>query len=217
MADAMEISYIGHASFKLKGKTATVVTDPFDPEMVGLKFSQPEANIVTISHAHADHNRADLVAGQPVIISGPGEYEVKGVAIKGIASFHDAQKGQDRGKNTIYAMVIDSVHVVHLGDLGHKLSEEQVDEIGVVDILLVPVGGVYTIDAKEAYAIVTQLEPHIVIPMHYKRAGLASGLETLLPVETFLKEIGKEGVLPQPKLVISKDKLPEELSVVVLE
>lgn len=217
MTGAMEISSIGHASFKLKGKAVTVVTDPFDPAMVGLTFPKIEADIVTISHGHQDHNQAAIVGESPMIIAGPGEYEVRGVRVRGIQTDHDNENGKLRGKNTMYHVIIDSVNILHCGDLGHKLSEEQVDQVGVVHVLLLPVGGIYTLDAKEAALVVSQLEPNIVIPMHYKRTGLSSAFDALLPVEAFLKEVGKEGILAQPKVTVSKDKLPEELQVVVLE
>lgn len=215
----MEITSLGHASFKIRGKQATLVTDPYDPSLVGLKFPRNiEADIVTVSHDHPDHNYVTAVSGQPFVIRGPGEYEVKGVAMVGIATFHDEAGGGKRGRNTLYRIDIDGVSLVHLGDLGHKLTSEQLDALDGVDILLTPVGGFYTIDAGVAAQIVGDLEPKIVIPMHYNRAGLnQDGFGELQPVSAFLKEIGKEGVAPQPKLTISKDKLPTELQVIVLE
>lgn len=143
----MDISFLGHSAFKLKGKTASVVTDPYDPS-IGLKFPKTEADIVTITHDHLDHNAADQVGGNPFVISGPGEYEVKGIKIIGVPSFHDEKKGEVRGKNTIYNIKIDGLYICHLGDLGQtELGSEQSDAIGQVDVLLIPVGGFYTIDA----------------------------------------------------------------------
>lgn len=215
----MDISLLGHSSFKIKGKSATVITDPYDTALVGLKFPKDaEAAIVTVSHDHPDHNAVSAVGGSPQIISGPGEYDVAGVGIMGIASFHDNEKGKTRGKNTIYRIQIDGVSIVHLGDLGHALSSAEVESLDGVDILIVPVGGTYTIDAATACAIVQDVDPRIVIPMHYGNAALNQkefgGLE---PLSKFLKEIGKEDVIPQAKLSISKDKLPEQLQVVVLQ
>lgn len=214
----MEITYLGHSSFKLRGKTVTVVTDPYDAS-IGIKFPKhTSADIVTVSHDHNDHNAAGTVEGSPFVIGGPGEYEVKGVAIVGIGVFHDEAGGSKRGKNTIYRIELDGVSIVHLGDLGHTLTSDQVDGLDGVDILLIPVGGVYTIDAKIAHEVVTTIEPSVVIPMHYNREGLdQKTFGTLAPVATFLKEIGKEGILPVPKLTVTKDKLPEELQVVVLQ
>ena len=218
----MEIFPLGHASFKLKGKAAVVVTDPYDPDMVGLKFPKHTlADVVTVSHAHPDHNFINAVdqgETEMVVISGPGEYEVKGVDILGIAAFHDPNGGKDRGKNTLYRIDIDGISVVHLGDLGHKLTEEQEAAVGSVDVLFIPVGGFYTIDAKMAVEVVTALEPAIVVPMHYQRAELDPQVfQGLASVSLFLKEMGKEGLMPQPKLKVTKDTIPEETQVVVLE
>lgn len=212
----MDIIRLGHSSFKIKGKKATVVTDPFNADMVGLKFPKVEAEIVTISHNHKDHNAAKNVEGNPYVISGPGEYEVADVFIKGIQTFHDGKNGEERGKNTIYVIEIDKLRIAHLGDLGHKLTDEQIDGLGDIDILLIPVGGIYTIDPEEAANVITKIEPRIVIPMHYKEERLKETFLKLKTVDDFLKEIGKEKKL-LPKLSITKDKLPQELDVVVLE
>lgn len=147
----MDIYWYGQACFKLKGKNATVVTDPFYPDFVGLKLPKDlAADLSLISHDHKDHSNAEAVSGNPLVVAGPGEYDVKGVAVNGVSVFHDTSNGSERGKNTVYNIGIDGLSIVHLGDLGHILSEEQVQEIGATDILLVPVGGVYTIDAKAA-------------------------------------------------------------------
>ena len=215
----MEITYLGHSSFKLRGKTVTVVTDPYDGGLVGLKFPKhTSADIVTVSHDHNDHNALTSVEGSPFVVGGPGEYDVKGVGIVGIGVFHDEVRGAKRGKNTIYRIELDAIRIVHLGDLGHTLTSDQVDGLDGVDILLIPVGGIYTIDAKVAAEVVTAIEPSIVIPMHYNREGLDQKMfGTLAPVSTFLKEIGKEGSQAQPKLAITKDKLPQELQVIILQ
>ncbi len=214
----MEISLIGHASFKLRGKTATVVTDPFDPKVMGIKFPKTTADIVTVSHSHPDHSFVGVLEGDNLVIEGPGEYEVKGVKIWGVPTFHDTTNGKERGKNTVYRMEIDRVSIVHLGDLGHKLTDVQVDSLDGVDILLVPVGGFYTIDGEVAAAISSQLEAKIVIPMHYNRRDLdQKRFGKLAGVDVFLKEMGKSGIIPQPKLLITKEKLPLEPTVVVLE
>lgn len=211
----MEIIWHGQASFKIKGKVASVIIDPFDPEAVGLKLPKDlTADSVLISHNHGDHNNHAAVSEEAIKITGPGEYEVKGVQIVGVSTYHDTQQGAERGKNTVYNLIIEGLKIVHLGDLGHKLTEDQVQEIGDTDILLIPVGGVYTIDAKVATEVVSQLEPRIIIPMHYALPGLKY---ELAPVEDFLKEMGKENIEPQPKLSITKDKLPEEPQVVVLQ
>lgn len=217
MVSTMEITWLGHSAFRIRGKTSTVVTDPYDPGTVGLKFAKTEANIVTISHGHADHNRPDLVTGTPQVITGPGEYEIGGVSIFGISTFHDNKQGAERGKSTVYVITIDGVVICHLGDLGHKLTEEQVGEIGNVDVVLIPVGGVYTIDAKDAASIVATIEPSVVIPMHYKIEGVKSEIMSSLDgVEKFIKEIGVEP-LKEAKFVVTKESLPEEMQLVILE
>ncbi|MDP3758385.1 MAG: MBL fold metallo-hydrolase, partial [Candidatus Daviesbacteria bacterium] len=170
------------------------------------------------THDHQDHNfalTATISSGvKPIVFDKPGEYEVSGVVMTGINSFHDNSEGAERGMNIIFHLLFDNLDIVHLGDLGQaKLTEEQVAQIGQTDILLIPVGSVYTIDSKAASEIVSQLEPKIIIPMHYKIEGLKIELEG---VDNFLKEMGAENVDPQPKLSITKERLPEEPQVVVL-
>ncbi len=213
----MEIKYLGHSSFRIKGKNAVVVTDPY-ADYVGFKFPQTEADIVTISHDHQDHNQKDLVKGNPFVIKGPGEYEVKGVSVFGIQTFHDESQGAKRGENTVYRLELDGISLCHLGDLGHLLSSQQLGELNGVDILFIPVGGVYTIGPKRAVEVIGQIEPKIVIPMHYlvpEQKGNKTFAD-LAKVEEFLKEIGEE-VKPQPKLTVSRERLPTEREVVVLE
>lgn len=210
----MDIYWYGQACFKIKGKTSTIIIDPFDPEYVGLKAPKDlSGDILLVTHDHKDHSFIQGVSSDPILIKGPGEYDVKGVPIAGISTYHDQDNGQNRGKNTVYHMLVDGLNIVHLGDLGHKLTDEQVQEIGNVDILLIPVGGNYTIDAKEATEVVTALEPSIIIPMHYKLDGLKVDIGEL---SSFLKEIGAENAQPQPKLSITKDKLPDEPQTIVL-
>lgn len=214
----MEITYFGHSSFKLRGKQAVVVTDPFNPDFIGLKFPKTEADAVTVSHEHEDHNFISLVEGTPIIISGPGEYEVKGVKITGVSAYHDGEKGAQRGKNTVYRIQMDGITLAHCGDLGHKFDDGQLEELAGANILMVPVGGFYTIDASVASEVVSQIDPDIIIPMHYFRPNLKSQIaEKLAGVDVFLKQMGKEGIVPLPKLSITKDKLPPEPMVVVLE
>ena len=210
----MEIIYLGHSAFKLKGKQKNVVTDPYD-EKVGKFPKDIEADIVTVSHNHFDHNAVTKVKGDPFVINGPGEYEVGGVSVVGVATFHDDQNGALRGKNTVYVIEIDGLRIAHLGDLGHKLSDDNLEEMGAIDVVLIPVGGYYTIDAKVAKEVVGQIDPWVVVPMHYHTEGM--GVDEIVGVEEFLKEMGKTGITAIPKLVISADKLPEEMQVVVLE
>lgn len=214
----MEITHLAHSSFRLRGKNATLVTDPFDPSALGIKFPKVEADIVTVSHQHSDHNYTQAVGGTPILVVGPGEYEIKGVKIIGVPTYHDEVKGEKRGKNTVYHLEMDGVNIVHCGDLGHKFDEKEMELLNGTDILFVPVGGYYTIDAVTAVAVATQLEPKIVIPMHYKTEALSKEqFGSLTGVEDFLKEIGKVETTPVAKLQVSSGKLPLEQTVVVLE
>lgn len=215
----MDITYLGHSSFKIKTKTATVITDPYDSQIVGLKYSGVEGDIVTVSHNHADHNSYTKVAGVKKVVEGPGEYEISGVSIMGFPSFHDAKDGSERGKNTIYVYEADGLRIAHLGDLGHPISDEIVDEMGSIDILMVPVGGFYTIGPKEAVDVCSKIDPYFIIPMHYKAEGInLSQFEHLEPKDTFLKEIGMV-VENLPKFTIKKEDIIEDQStkVIVLE
>lgn len=207
----MDITYLGHSSFKIKTKTATVVTDPY--------LGKSEADIVTISHEHSDHNNLEKVSGYKKVLNGAGEYEVMGVSVLGFNTYHDDKKGEERGKNVIYVIEAEGLRIAHLGDLGHELSTELVDDMGSIDILMLPVGGVYTIDAKQAASVVSKIEPYYVIPMHYKNSKLKSDVvEKLSPVEDFVKELGAPSET-LPKLSIKKVDITEDQNtrVVVLE
>ena len=217
MFSIVEIQYLGHSAFRIKGKSCVVVTDPYGAQ-AGKLPAGVTANIVTVSHDHFDHNEVKSVAGSPFVVNGPGEYEVGGVSIVGIPTWHDDQEGAQRGENTAYVIEMDGLRLVHLGDLGHKLAQDQLEQMGAIDVVMIPVGGVYTLDAKEAAGVVKQVDPWVVIPMHYQQAGLDAGsFGQLSGGDVFLKEMGKSEVQPVPKLVVSADRLPGELQVVVLE
>ena len=209
----MDITWLGHSCFRLKGRQAIVITDPYSPDL-GYSLGKPTARIVTVSHQHPGHCFAQGIGGEPRVVSAPGEYEIGGVLIIGVAAFHDEEKGGLRGKNTVYLIEIDELSTCHLGDLGHVLTDGQVEEIGHVDVLLVPVGGVSTINGSKAAAIVRQLEPRVVIPMHYRTPVVDRGLE---PVDSFLKEIGAHDITPQVKLSLTKTNLPASTQVLLLE
>ena len=234
----MEIKYLGHSSFLIKTKTAKVVTDPYDSEMVGLKFPKTEADVVTVSHSHKDHNQIKNVSGingvDPLIIEMPGEFEKMGVRIFGFQSYHDKTKGSERGENILYKFEAEGLSVLHCGDLGVIPEESFLETIGEVDILMVPVGGFYTIDADEAVQLVKRIEPAIVIPMHYynpafakaspsgqptgdKSAGGQKNFDKLTPVNDFMKKFGLDNPTPVPKLVYKKEEIEQEMKVVVLE
>lgn len=191
-----------------------VVTDPYDKETFGKLMPKVMADIVTVSHSHHDHSATERISDSPFIIQGPGEFEIKGVEIFGIPSLHDKKNGKDRGENTIYLYKIDGVRLCHLGDQGQKLTDKQIERLNGIDVLMIPVGGVYTLNAKEAVSVVEQLEPKIVIPMHFKTADLLFELESL---EKFLGEIGKEKAKPINKLTVTPSSLPEEREVVWLK
>ena len=209
----MDISWLGHSCFRIKGKQVTVITDPYSPTL-GYSLGKPTAHIVTVSHQHLGHSYTQGIGGEPRPVTGPGEYEISGVLIIGIATFHDAEGGIKRGKNTVYLIEVDEIAICHPGDLGHVLTAEQVEEIDNEDVLLLPVGGVSTINAPMAAEVVRQLEPKVVIPMHYKTQALKWELE---PVDRFLKEIGVKQVSSQPKLSFTKPSLPDNTRVFLLD
>jgi len=212
----MIITWLGHSCFKIQDKQGqdgvTVATDPFG-KSTGLKVPRFEADILTISHGHADHNNTSAIKGSPFIITSAGEYEVNGVSIEGIESYHDEKQGAERGKNIICRIDIDNMSVAHLGDLCHALDAKQLEKLKGTDILLIPVGGNYTINAKKAVEVVSQIEPRIVIPMHYKLPGLKLNLDS---VDKFIKELAVKPTY-EDKLKISKKDLPQEdMELVVL-
>ncbi|MDY6916910.1 MAG: MBL fold metallo-hydrolase [Chloroflexota bacterium] len=210
----IDITWLGHSCFSIKGRDATLITDPYG-DSIGYALGTPAANIVTSSHAHPGHGFTTGVEGNPKVIHGPGEYEVCGVLIRGISTFHDAEGGAARGKNTAYVIEMDEVVVCHLGDLGHALSSAQVEEMSGAEVLMVPVGGVSTIDASAAAETVRVLQPRVVIPMHFHTPALRFALD---PVDGFLKEMGvKADVPPQQRLSLTRSGLPEETRVVLLD
>ncbi len=209
----MDISWLGHSCFRIRSSNAIVITDPYSPSL-GYSLGKPTARIVTVSHQHSGHSYVQGIGGEPRLVIRPGEYEISGVLIIGIATFHDADRGRERGENTVYLMEVDEISVCHLGDLGHVLTTEQVEEIGNVDVLLLPVGGVSTINAPMAAEVVRQLEPKVVVPMHYKTSALSWELE---PVGKFLKEMGVKEINSQPKLSLTKSSLPISTQVFLLD
>jgi L-ascorbate metabolism protein UlaG (beta-lactamase superfamily) len=191
----MEIKYLGHSSFLIKTKTAKIVTDPFDPNMVGIKFPKTEVDIVTVSHQHKDHNQSKNVSGingvEPLLIDMPGEFEKNGVRVFGFQSFHDKTQGSERGENILYKFESEGLSVLHCGDLGTVPEENFLETIGEVDILMVPVGGIFTIDAEEAFQLVKKVEPAIVIPMHYNSDKIdQKNFGKLSVVADFTKKFG---------------------------
>jgi L-ascorbate metabolism protein UlaG (beta-lactamase superfamily) len=209
----MEIGWLGHSCFIIKGKERTIVTDPCHPEL-GYSLGEPEADIVTLSHFHPGHSYIEGIANNPKQIKGPGEYELGGIFVTGIASFHDNEEGRIKGKNTIYIIEIDGMTLCHLGDLGHRLTPELIEEIGAIDILFLPVGEASTISIDIAVEIMGQLNPPMVIPMHYKTDAVVVNLQT---VDRFLNKMGVREPEVKAKLSITKSSLPTNTQVVLLD
>ncbi len=211
----MQITYLGHSSFKIRTKTATIVTDPYEAK-VGFKFPKTTADILTISHDHFDHNyRLGIKNEDCFVICGPGEYEIKEVMITGFNSYHDLEKGQKRGRNVIYLIESEDLSVCHLGDLGQELTDKQIEQFHSPDIVMVPIGGIYTIDFKTAAKLIKKIDPSYVIPMHYKADGMSEVFNQLATVKEFLDELEIEGKTEE-RLTITSGSLPEELEVVVM-
>jgi len=218
----MTIQWYGQSCFKIStkpdgrgsGEDVVIFTDPFQKEL-GLRPPQGRADIVTVSHSHYDHNNAGALKGELQALDLPGEYSIKGVSIQGINSFHDKQGGAERGLNTIFVFESEGIRFCHLGDLGTALDKKQLEEINGVDILAVPVGGTFTLDGKEAKAVVDQIEPKIVLPMHYKIAGVKEKIDD---EKNFCKEIGLCPKDKVAKLILKKKDLEEgEMKVVTME
>jgi L-ascorbate metabolism protein UlaG (beta-lactamase superfamily) len=208
----LDVTWLGHGCFRLRGRGAAVVTDPYPPA-IGLKLPRLDADLVTVSHEHENHNYTQIVR-EAYEIRGPGEYEVAGVSVIGVPSFHDSDKGATHGRNTIYLIEIDDVRICHLGDLGSALDDAEAEAISAADVLLVPVGGRTVINAAQAAQVVRQLEPRFVVPMHYAIPGLKLELDTL---DRFLKEMAVTAAEAQPKLSVQASSGEYETKVIVLE
>jgi L-ascorbate metabolism protein UlaG (beta-lactamase superfamily) len=215
----MKIKWYGHAAFLVTSDQGVkIITDPYESGAYGGQLAygkiKDQVDIVITSHDHADHNDTKSLPGSPQIVKGSGSKTVKGISFKGISTYHDSSKGSERGANTIFTFSVDGIRICHLGDLGHTLSNKELAEVGAVDILLIPVGGCYTIDPKEATHVAEQIKPKVLIPMHYKteKCGFP-----IAPVEDFLK--GKPN-LKKPKAsetAFDKTTLPKQMEIVVLE
>jgi len=210
----MKVKWLGHASFLITSDSGTkIVTDPYAAGG-GIKYGEikESADIVTVSHEHFDHNNVASVGGNPAVVK--GDAEAKGIKFEGIATYHDTSEGKERGNNTIICFEVDGIRVCHLGDLGHPLSDKQVAEAGKVDIVLAPVGGFFTIDAKVASEVCSKLNPRVVIPMHFKNDKLDFPISG---VDDFLQ--GKEEVskLESSEAEFKAGQLPAATQIVVLE
>ncbi len=211
----MKIKFLGHAAFMLTSEKGTkIITDPYKPGCFGgdIKYGAitESADIVTISHDHDDHNETNI-KGNPVFVRKPGQSEIKEIKITGIEVFHDKSGGKERGKDIIFNMKIDGVNVVHMGDVGHVISKADADKIGNVDILLIPVGGYFTVDARDAEGIISILKPKVVIPMHYKTSKCEF---PIAPIEDFIRN--KEVKEIPGELEIRAEELPAITAIYVL-
>jgi L-ascorbate metabolism protein UlaG (beta-lactamase superfamily) len=215
----MEITHIGHACFKIKGSDLTILIDPYKGDKLGYKFPKQSCDVLLISHDHGDHNNIDDVSDHRLLVDSPGEFEVSGVFIYGIPTFHDTKKGSDRGKNTMFLIEIDGFSLLHLGDLGHELSQKTLEKISHVDVLMIPVGGTYTIGPEEAAKVISSLEPGLVIPMHFQTEDLTGLSKELAPLDKFMDEMGIENnSKAKDKLVLkSKKDIPSETEIVILK
>jgi L-ascorbate metabolism protein UlaG (beta-lactamase superfamily) len=212
----MVITWYGQACFKIQSGDLVIAIDPFAKE-IGLTPPRFRADLALVTHSHYDHSNTASLAGDPFVVSGPGEYEVKGAVIRGIQTVHDRVLGKERGLNTAYRLEVEGIALVHMGDFGEERArEETLELLGDVDVLFVPVGGTYTIDAQDAARVTKQIEPAFVVPMHYKLPGVKADLAG---VEPFLKEMGSAKAEPAEKLVLKKKDIPEEsrITVVVLK
>lgn len=212
----MVITYYGLSCFKIQSGDTTLAIDPFDKES-GLTPPRFQTDVALITHDHPNHNNFDSLAAKGdsnvFKISGPGEYETHGISVRGISSFHDSKNGSKKGKNTIYIITWEDLRLVHLGDYGEETLRDDVHEaIGTPDILFIPVGGEDTIDAETATKLINQIEPRIIVPMHYKIPGLKNKTDG---VEVFMKEMGEKST-PEERLTIKKSNVPEDTQKIVV-
>lgn len=215
----MEITWYGLSCFRVREGNTTVVCDPYD-KAIGLNLPKIRADIVTVSHDVPGHSAADKLQGEPKILRGPGEYEVKNVFVSGMANWHRKHKGDEPERTIAYFMEFGDLTVGHLGDIGEVPKQSEIEELNLadVDILLVPVGGGATLDSARAIEVIGMLEPRIVIPMHFKHEGLDSLLANNLdPVEKFLKEFGVPAPEAVETLKVSKSSLPDETQIALLK
>ncbi len=213
----MKVKWLGHACFLLTSESGLrIMTDPYTAGVFGLDYAPPSevADIVTVSHDHADHNNVADVKGNPQVVQGEGSQEAKGIQFKGVASAHDQASGKERGSNTIFCFALDGINVCHLGDLGHDLPEQTMADIGGVDVLLIPVGGNFTIDAAVASRVCQKLAPKVVIPMHFKN-DRCPGFP-VAGVEDFTRGRQQVTVSPGSEVELKKEQFAATTETVVL-
>jgi L-ascorbate metabolism protein UlaG (beta-lactamase superfamily) len=214
----MKVKWLGHACFLLTSESGLrIITDPYTSGVYGLDYAPPAetADIVTVSHDHADHNNVAAVKGNPQVVQGVGSHEAKGIKFKGIAAAHDPSSGKERGANTIFCFTLDGINVCHLGDLGHDLSDQTATEIGPVDVLLIPVGGNFTIDATVAGNVCQKLAPKVVIPMHFKNERCPGF--PVAGVEEFTRGRQQVETIAGSEVDVKKERLPSATETIVLK
>jgi L-ascorbate metabolism protein UlaG (beta-lactamase superfamily) len=214
----MKVKWLGHACFLLTSESGLrIITDPYTSGVYGLDYAPPAetADIVTVSHDHADHNNVAAVKGNPQVVQGVGSHEAKGIKFKGIAAAHDPSSGKERGANTIFCFTLDGINVCHLGDLGHDLSDQTATEIGPVDVLLIPVGGNFTIDATVAGNVCQKRAPKVVIPMHFKNERCPGF--PVAGVEEFTRGRQQVETIAGSEVEVKKERLPSATETIVLK
>ncbi len=219
----MEITYLGHASFKIKSKSgAVIIIDPFSPEIVGLPFPKDVADVLIVSHNDPGHNNISAVTG-PVtrlstfVVDKEGEYEIGGIEIATYKTFHDGSEGQQRGKNLVNVIRIDGITLCHLGDLGHELTDTLIEKIGVIDVLMARVGGEVALDAEKMAKLIRDISPSYVIPMHYKEPGHKGDFVNMPGIEVFTEK-NKYQMAGDPvhKIKIDEGSLPDETQILMM-
>lgn len=212
----MKIKWLGHACFLIEGEQGRLITDPYD-ESIPYRPPDFSVDVVTVSHDHFDHNAVGRVKGSPAVVRGEGVHSASGIRFQGIASFHDESGGTKRGANTIFAFEIEGIRMAHLGDLGETLSEEQAAALSDVEVLLIPVGGYYTIGANEAATLVNRLPGlRVVIPMHYKTDRLGDDFP-IAPVENFARRVQNVKRIGSSEVTLSRESLPAHQEVWILD
>jgi len=209
----MKIKWLGHSCFLITNERGiNILTDPFD-ETLGYQMTKEKINIITISHEHYDHNNTMGIKGKPVVLKGPVNRDTHKIVFKGISSYHDSVYGKYRGENTIFLIKTDELTLCHLGDLGHLLDNEQLEQINHVDILFIPVGGYFTINHVQAEQVINQIKPKLVIPMHYKTEAIKWSID---PLSVFLNEKQNINMVGEKFFEVNSSNLPEKTTIYVL-
>ena len=212
----MKVKWLGHASFLISSDAGNkIITDPY-PQGSGLSYApvKESVDIVTVSHDHFDHNCVSSLPGKPEVITGSGTKNVKGLQFNGIATYHDESQGKERGTNIVFCFSVDGIKLCHLGDLGHRLDKGQLDEIGAIDVLFIPIGGFYTIDSKMAGLVIDDLKPGVAMPMHCKTAKCNWPLNT---IDDFLAGKNNVKTMGSSEIEFQAGELPQPTAIVILE